>query len=64
VSILLKFIVETLTELDIVSGVEEIPHSISRLLYLANSKSDLLTEKDIFETFLLESKKALTDELT
>ncbi len=63
-SILLKFIVETLTELDIVSGVEEIPHSISRLLYLANSKSDLLTEKDIFETFLLESKKALTDELT
>ena len=63
-SILLKFIVETLTELDIVSGVEEIPHSISRLLYLANSKSDFLTEKDIFETFLLESKKALTDELT
>jgi len=49
--------------LDIVSGVEEIPHSISRLLYLANSKSDLLTEKDIFENFLLESKKALTDEL-
>ena len=63
ISILLKYIVEMLTSLEVISGVEEIPHSISRLLYMANSKSDLLTEKDIFETYLLDSKKAMDDEL-
>ena len=43
--------------------MEEIPHSISRLLYMANAKSDLQTEKEIFEHYLLDSKKAMDDEL-
>lgn len=63
VSISLKFIVEVLTDLELVSGVEEIPHSISRLLYLANGKSDLLTEKDIYDNYLLECKSVISDEL-
>lgn len=63
ISILLKYIIEMLTSLEIISVVEEIPHSISRLLYMANAKSDLSTEKEIFENYLLDSKKAMDDEL-
>jgi hypothetical protein len=63
ISILLKYIIETLTSLEIITVVEEIPHSISRLLYMANAKSDLQTEKEIFENYLLDSKKAMDDEL-
>jgi len=60
VSILLKFIIELLAEMEIVNGVEEIPYQISRLLYLANSKSELLTEKDIFDNYLHDSKKLIS----
>jgi hypothetical protein len=47
-SICLKFIVDMLVEMEIVSGLEDIPPSIGRLLYLANLKSDSNTERDIF----------------
>ena len=47
---------------DAVKQVEHIPFSISRLIYLANSKSDLGLERDIFETYLFESKKIIDDE--
>lgn len=60
VSILLKFIIELLAESEIVNCVEEIPYQISRLLYLANSKSELLTEKDIFDNYLHDSKKLIS----
>lgn len=62
VSILLKFVVEQLAQLDIVQSVEQIPFSISRLLFLANSKSDISLEKELFENYLYETKKFLDEE--
>ena len=62
-SVLLKFVVELLNKVDAVSSVEQIPHSISRLLYLSNNKSDLQTERELFDLFLLESNKIMVDEL-
>ena len=47
---------------EVVQSVEQIPFSISRLLYLANSKSDLAIEKEIFDSYLFESKKIIEDE--
>jgi len=47
---------------EVVKTVEHIPFSISRLIYLANSKSDLGVERDLFETYLFESKKIIDDE--
>lgn len=44
-------------------SVEQIPFSISRLLFLANSKSDLTVEKELFESYLVESKRILDDEV-
>ena len=61
-SILLKFVVQQLVTVEAVKQVEHIPFSISRLIYLANSKSDLSVERDIFDTFLFESKKIIDDE--
>jgi hypothetical protein len=63
VSVLLKYVVELLTKVDAVTAVEQIPHSISRLLYLSNNKSDLQTERELFELFLAESNKVMVDEL-
>jgi hypothetical protein len=40
-----------------------VPHSIGRLLYLCNNKSDLETEAAIFEMFLGESKMRLETEI-
>ena len=62
-SALTKVIVEQLIRLKAVNAVEEIPFSISRLLYLANNKSDLNIERDIFEQFCHESNKVLVDEI-
>ena len=48
--------------MDIVQSVEQIPFSISRLLFLANSKSDVMLEKELFDNYLFETKKILDDE--
>jgi len=40
VSALLKVIVEMLIRVKVVGSVEQIPFSISRLLYLASNRSD------------------------
>lgn len=61
-SIMLKFIIQQLVTVEVVQSVEQIPFSISRLLYLANSKSDLAIEKEIFDSYLFESKKIIEDE--
>jgi hypothetical protein len=45
-----------------VTSPEELPISVSRLLYLANGKSDLETENDIFDNFLHECKSILDEE--
>ena len=63
-SILLKTLVQWLCAFELVQTAEQIPYSISRLLYLANGKSDLLIEKEIFDQYLLESKKLIDDELS
>jgi hypothetical protein len=62
-SILLKFIVQELCQIEVIQSVEQIPFSISRLLFLANSKSDLQVEKDLFDSYLVESKKILDEEV-
>lgn len=33
------------------------------MLFLANGKSDLVVEKELFDTYLLECKKILDDEM-
>jgi hypothetical protein len=48
---------------DVVQTVEQLPFSISRLLFVANAKSDLIVEKELFDTYLLESKKIIDDEI-
>lgn len=63
ISILLKVVVELLTKVGAVESVEQIPHSISRLLYLCNQRSDILTEREIYDLFLFESNKIVIDEL-
>ncbi len=45
-----------------VQSVEQIPFSISRLIFVANSKSDLGVEKELFDSYLFESKKIIDDE--
>jgi hypothetical protein len=47
---------------DAVQSAEHIPFSISRLIYLANSKSDIGVERELFDTYLFESKKIIDDE--
>jgi len=61
-SVLLKLIVEILVKLGAVTAPEQIPHSISRLLYQANAKSDLETEHEIYESFLNECKVMIDKE--
>ena len=63
ISILLKVIVQLLTKVDAVQSVEMIPHSISRLLYLCNQRSDPITEREVYDLFLFESNKIVIDEL-
>ena len=61
-SILLKFIIQQLVTVEAVQSVEQIPFSISRLIFVANSKSDLGVEKELFDSYLFESKKIIDDE--
>ena len=63
-SILLKTFVQELCQFEVVQSAEQIPHSISKLLYLANGKSDLTVEKEIFDCYLYETKKIIDDEVT
>lgn len=51
-----------LFKIEAISHPEELPISVSRLLYLANLKSDLDTENEIFDSFLHECKSILDEE--
>jgi hypothetical protein len=55
-------VIQELVKVEVVQSVEQIPFSISRLVYLANGKSDLAVEKELFDYYLLESKKILDNE--
>ena len=50
-------------KVEVVQTVEQLPFTISRLLFVANAKSDLLMEKELFDTYLLETKRILDDEI-
>ena len=63
ISALLKVLVEGLIRTKSIESVEQIPFSISRLLYLASNRSDQLMEREIFEQFCLESNKIMVDEI-
>jgi hypothetical protein len=63
VSILVKFLVELLMKLKIVESLETIPHSISRMLYLSNMKSNIPVEHELFNQYFFESNKMIVDEL-
>ena len=63
VSALLKMIVEGLVRTQSINAVEQIPFSISRLLYLASNRSDQPVEREIFEQFCFESNKVMVDEI-
>jgi nucleoside diphosphate kinase len=63
VSLLVKYIVEILIKLNVVESVETIPHSISRILYLASNKSDLALETELYNQFFIESNKIIIDEI-
>ena len=63
VSALVKVIVEMLMRLQVVSTPEQVPFSISRLLFLASNRSDPNIEKEIFEQFCFESNKIVVEEV-
>ena len=63
ISALLKVVVEGLIRTKQVLSVEQIPFSISRLLYLVTNKSEAPIEKEIFEQFCMESNKIMVDEI-
>lgn len=62
-SILLKLIVELIVSVGYCDKVEEIPECISKLLFLANSKSDLSLEKELFENYLHDCKSIIEQEI-
>ena len=55
VSVLLKCLVDQLVRIDAVKSVEHIPQSISRLLFLANNKTETSLEREIFDFYLKEA---------
>jgi len=63
VSALLKLVVELLIQTNVISSVEQIPFSISRLLYLASNRSDQNVERELFDQFCYESNRIVVDEI-
>ena len=60
---LVKVVVEALIRTNSISSVEQIPFSISRLLYLASNRSDQTVERELFENYCMESNKILVEEI-
>lgn len=63
ISSLIKILVEGLIRTKAIQSVEQIPFSISRMLFISSSKADLLLEREIYEQFCFESNKIMVDEI-